>query len=347
MFKQAAVWRGLAILLVVIDHTAVMGLSGLDRIHLQAGSDFLILLNILASFGLYAVPIFLFFSGCYMSYALEKRDIKGSYKIILATLTNVLWPYLIWSCFFYLVIYLDGGQTFTILGYLKNLIVGYPYNFVPILIFFYLISPLLKKLKGPFIFLILGLFFIYQVYLIIVLDPGIQSLFNLKIAPIFAVPILREPLRDWGIYFPMGFYIKYLLQTSDNKKRIYQITFSLLTFLVMLINLIFIAQNDPIPWIRYLVPIPFLVLCVFWEREKIPLFKIFERLGKRSYGLYLINLAIFDLLILLFNQILIAHAEFMVIYFILLFTITIILPVVAMEWIEKNIKRNVYRIVFG
>jgi len=347
MFKQAAVFRGFAIFLVIVDHTIAMGQLGLGRINLPPGTLLSTVLNVLASFSPFAVPIFLFFSGCYINYVLEKRDFKASYKIIFTTITSVLWPYLIWSCLFYIVIFLDGGQSFSILGYVKNLIVGYPYNFVPILIFFYLISPLLSKIRGLKALFIVGFFFLYQIFLIYLLDPAILGFSNIKFMQFLAVPVLKDTLRTWGIYFPLGFYIKSIMHISDSHKKVVSICLGIATLIIVMINLVATIFNYQWPWVKYIVVVPFILLSVLWEREKFPFYKAFERLGKRSYGLYLINLVIFDLSILIFTPILLINSDLMVLYFIILFAITIFLPVLLMDWIEKILNRKVYRFVFG
>jgi fucose 4-O-acetylase-like acetyltransferase len=60
-------------------------------------------------------------------------------------LRHILVPYVIWSAVFYLVVYLLQGEQYTVFEYAKNLAVGYPYHFVPLLVFFYLIAPLIVR----------------------------------------------------------------------------------------------------------------------------------------------------------------------------------------------------------
>lgn len=346
MFKQSTAFKGLAVFLVVVNHTIVMGSAGLGKINIQLSDQFQIGLSILAALGLYAVPLFLFYGGGFTQYALENRDLRTSYKIIFTTILIVLWPYIIWSCVFYLLIYLDGGTTFSFWGYLKNLLVGYPFNFVPILIFFYLISPFLQKIKGPFIAALLFFFLLYQIFLILLNDPDFTGLLPESLH-IFAIPVVREPLRTWALYFPMGFYVKHLLSLISVTKQYFRTVLIVLTLLILGVNLVSILGHIGSPWIKYLLPIPFVLLSIYWQREKIPFYKFFERLGKRSYGIYLINLIFLDVLVLLLIPVLKTVPGFALIYFIILFMVTVSLPVFMMERFEKLVSKKIYRFIFG
>jgi hypothetical protein len=346
MYKQSNAFKGLAICLVILNHTIVMGTLGLGKIQIQLSAQFKTGLSLLSAFGLYAVPLFLFFSGCYLGYALDKRNFQGSYKIVFHYVLNVFWPYLIWSCVFYLLIFLDGGSTYSILGYIKNILIGYPFNFVPIFIFFCLISPFLKKAVGPYIIAILGLFLVYQIFLIMLSDHDFPRTLP-ESYNVFAVPVLREPLRLWALFFPLGFYIKSLLSLSEPKKKVLKTILMVITIAIIIINMVAILAVVNLPWMKYLFPIPFVLLSIFWPRDKIPFLKFFERLGRRSYGLYLINLIALDLLVLLFIPVLKMVPILMPIYFILLFAIVAGIPVYLMEWSEKKVNNRIYHLLFG
>ena len=339
--------RGLAIFIVVLNHTIVIGLAGLEKIQLQASGILLTILNILTTLGVYAVPIFLFFAGCYINYALEGRSLWNSYRIIFKTILIVLWPYIIWSILFYMVIYLDGRTYFTLWGYLKNLIVGYPYNFIPILIFYYLLSPILSKFKGYSFLIPICFIAVYQIFLIALGNPSFFG-FNLpEYTHIFALPVLHETMRLWAIFFPMGLYVKSFTSMSEPHKRTYIIILSILAIAVLILSYLSLYGPLQLAWINFLVPIPFLLLSVLWERKKIPFLKFLERLGKRSYGLYFMNLIVLDGLVLIFNLFLKHNSNLIIFYFMGLFLVTLVLPVVFMEWVERKLNRKVYLYLFG
>lgn len=345
MFKQSTAFKGIAIFLVILNHTTVMGGAGLARLQINPSDQLSIILKILAAFGYYAVPIFLFFSGCYLSYALEKRNLTNSYKIILTNIKVVLWPYLIWSCLFYLLIYFDGGQTFTIGGYIKNIIVGYPYNFVPILIFFYLISPLLKRVQGVSVGIVLFICLLYQIFLILILDPELSGAFPDFLRG-FAPPVLRDPMRTWLIYFPLGLFIKTFLVISKKAQHYLKyalIPISLLTLVLHILDVVNVLKS---PWFVYILPLPMCLLLIYWERDKIPFVKFFERLGKKSYGLYLVNLISLDLLSIGLNLFVESNSLFIPIYYLLLFAFTVLVPLLFLEWFESRNKK-IFRYFFG
>src|SRR3990172_12585959 len=92
-------------------------------------------LSFLQGLGILAVPTFLFISGSFVAYAAQGDPPHLSRKFLLSSLRHILIPYMIWSLVFYIFIYFYLDVQISILGYLKNLIVGYPFHFVPLLVF--------------------------------------------------------------------------------------------------------------------------------------------------------------------------------------------------------------------
>lgn len=144
MNRQFPALRGFAILLVVINHSIVLSLQAITQHNLPRTPlwelNFLLTIK---EMGVVAVPIFLFLAGAFMMYAMKDKKIRQNYRLVLPALKNVVFPYIIWSVVFYIFIYFLRAETFSLPGYLKNLIVGYPFNFVPILVFYIIIAPLL------------------------------------------------------------------------------------------------------------------------------------------------------------------------------------------------------------
>ena len=83
------------------------------------------------------------------------------------------------------------------------------------------------------------------------------------------------------------------------------------------------------------------------ERKKIPILSFFENLGKRSYGLYFMNLIIINLLIFFTAKLIpVLYFSETLVVGILVF-ITIILSLLSMQWVERGPGKKIYRYIFG
>src|SRR5512139_3000186 len=102
MNRQLGALRGLAILIVVLYHTIGLGISipqewGYPSIEVWSRT----ILSLLQQPGTFAVPIFLFISGCFVSYAAGGTPPRLSWKTVWSGLKRLLWPYILWSSVFY------------------------------------------------------------------------------------------------------------------------------------------------------------------------------------------------------------------------------------------------------
>ena len=88
--------RGIAILVVVINHSIYMGMTYSDEWGYSGPIGFLRVIFIgISQLGIFSVPIFLFISGCVSNYALSGLDQKYPVKVLVNGIKNILFPYLI------------------------------------------------------------------------------------------------------------------------------------------------------------------------------------------------------------------------------------------------------------
>ena len=158
MRKQIPILRGLAILAVVSYHCAAWGHHVLcywaHRYRAveapnfdQFGSFSYWVLLLIRQLAWFAVPAFLFIAGFSLAYAITGRPMTAAYKIVWTRTKILLWPYLIWSLVIFFGDFLQG-QTYPILGYVGLLVRGGAvpaYWFIPMLIQFYILSPLIVR----------------------------------------------------------------------------------------------------------------------------------------------------------------------------------------------------------
>ncbi|HWQ05169.1 MAG TPA: acyltransferase, partial [Longilinea sp.] len=298
MGRQFQLLRGFAILLVLLNHTITMSFWMADRYGypIPVGAEYVIF-DILRTIGLFSVPLFLFLSGAFFTFAIQNRSLSGSYKLVWHDLGNILWPYIIWSIVFYGMVFFLLGEKYSFLGYIKNLIVGYPNNFVPVLILFYLLAPILVRIAKRQPVLLLVVIFAYQLFLTNVLQPGVLGFTFPAWAKYLAPPIVRDTLSTWAIFFPFGMvYNQYLVVWN---KSLHKYALILWVSLFALFSLAVLSNLGILNFVvsGILVPIMGMMLIPAIRRDIVPFYRWMEDVGKRAYGLYLTNLIVVTLLL--------------------------------------------------
>jgi len=124
--------RGIAILLVIINHSVTLGLQFARNQEITVPPWQKFILISIKELGIFAVPLFLFLAASYFVYAAQGKNLKSMFRLIPNNLMYIALPYLIWSLFYYVLEYVLFNKQQTIIGYAKSLIVGYPNNFVPL-----------------------------------------------------------------------------------------------------------------------------------------------------------------------------------------------------------------------
>jgi peptidoglycan/LPS O-acetylase OafA/YrhL len=346
--RQFGALRGLAILLVVLNHSITLGLAALRQWGYTPAPllERYVLVG-LKQLGLVAVPTFLFLSGTFAAYAVQGKAWRPAYRTIFASLKHVVWPYLIWSVVYYALMAVVAGERTTALGYAKHLLVGYPFNFVPLLVVFYLAAPLLVRPAQRFPALTLLAVLGYQLFLVNVLKPGALGFALPAWAGILAPPGIRLTLALWALFFPLGMvYSLHARQVLPWLQRVWPV---LAVAAVGLFALAFLEEWSVLsaPLAAVLCPVAVVLLFPLLRRDAIPLAGRLEQLGKRAYGLYLTNLIVLNLALALvhaalpwlFGQLLVLAG--------LLFVATLILPQLLIALAERLPNPRAHRYVFG
>lgn len=347
MNRQFPALRGVAIFLVVINHSITLGLAAARDAGLAVPTWEKYLLIALKEFGIAAVPIFLFLAACFFAYGAQGKSIKQGYRLVFQGLLYIFIPYVLWSLAFYGLEVLLGTSVFSVSAALRNLLVGYPFNFVPILVFFYLLAPLLVRAEQKYPLLVTGLFLFYQLILINLLQPGWLGFSFPGWMSFLAVPVLKLPLAVWGVFYPLG--LAYSLHAPQWTPGLTRWRWLLLGVFVLLYLAAWATQVSllAVPLAEVFAPLPLMLLLPLIQRKAIPLVSWFETLGKRSYGLYLTNLLVITLLVALVKSRAPWLLQIQSALAILLAAITLSSVPAAMQWIERKGGRQVYRYLFG
>ncbi len=348
MNRQFGALTGLAMFLIVLNHSISVGMDAIAK----SGSRMLpasglLILQILQAFGAFAVPIFFFISGSFVAYAARGDPPRISRKFLESSLRHILIPYLIWSILFYLLVYIQFNERYSLLGYTKNLLVGYPYHFIPLLAFYYLLSPLIVVLARRYAALLLAAIGIYQLFSINVLNPGYFGFAFPEWTHRLTLPILRTTLADWGIYFPLGLVYGMHARRLLPWLKKYSWIFILMTALLFLSGILNANKVLIFPLARLLCPLTFALILPVIPRDRIPWARSLEKIGQRSYGVYLTHLIVLDISLLLLRS----YAPWMIALPLLLFPVLLslglLLPMLIMYVAVQGPTRRIYRYVFG
>jgi surface polysaccharide O-acyltransferase-like enzyme len=349
MNRQFGVLSGLAILLIVVNHAIVMSLTPpQDSGILPITGWERDVLSFIQTLGIVAVPIFLFISGSFIAYVARGDPPKLSVKFLITSLKNILLPYVIWAIIFYAMIYFLYGQNFTFFGYIKNLLVGYPFHFIPLLVFYYVISPALVRLGKKHGLLLILVILFYQLLLLNIVKPGILGFKLPEGASYLSPPVLRNTMSEWAVFFPLG--LVYGLHTKIlnpiiNKLRWF-IAFIFLSFFILeLLNGIFKIINFPIA--RYISMVAFILIIPAIKRDSFPFVRQLEKIGSKSYGIYLTHLLLINISVLILQSLALWLYKIPFVLPMILFVLGISLSLGLMEFTTKTPTKRIYRYVFG
>ncbi len=348
MNRQFGALQGLAIFLVVLNHSITMGLEIYKLGYpppAQEGWLYYILLT-LRDLGPCAVPTFLFISGWFFAYSARGKDPKLYWKVVWTGLRHLLWPYLFWSVMFYLI-RLERNEVYTPLGYLKNLVVGYPFHFVPLIAFYYVLSPLLVRLAKRFGFVLVVVIGLYQLILINVVYPGTLGFTFPGWVNFLAPPVLRLTLAEWAIFFPLG--LVYSINSGSmlpwlQRFRWVNLAVTTALFVLSLLDALSVLR---FPLAGFIYPLTFTLFVPTVRRDSIPMVRELEKIGRSAYGLYLTNLLVIEVVLLGIHFLVPWVFSYQALLQPILFITGLVGPLLLIKSVMYLPTRPAYRYVFG
>lgn len=360
---------GLATIAVVLNHAAGWGITAMfwwaHRFRSVTSPDFDQLeslpywgLSIIKILTLFSVPAFFFISGFFVAYA--SRGITSTYtwKMAKVRIINLLPPYLIWSLIVFLVDYV-AGTIYLPSTYLINLLLGKAteaFWFVPLLIQYYLIAPLLVPLaKNHWKFLL-------------VVSAAIQGLVQLfwymrnGYLPGFSLltgSFLGKLLfLDSGIFF---FVAGIVAGLNLEEFKLFIKKFKWIFFFVMLISAIlsmveYQAQvvTDRGTWdgdfrtiFQFFFAAAFIAFYLASDRIPAIQMKNLIKVGSRSYGIFLVHVPVITIAAKILYHIAPWIFGFQSIFLLLLVLCGLGLPFFFMEISSRTPIRVYYKYLFG
>jgi len=195
--------------------------------------------------------------------------------------------------------------------------------------------------------LLLVLIGLYQLALINLLNPGYLGFVFPETASFLAVPVLHTTLMEWGIYFPLGLVYGLRARKIIPWSHKYRWVFAGLTLLLFGIGLLNAFSVVSVPLARFFCPLAFMLLLPGIKRDAIPLVRLLERVGKRSYGIYLTHLIVINLFLYGLASLSTWFFQYVFLISALFFVIGFGIPLLIMESVAKSPAKRVYRYIFG
>lgn len=373
MNKRFLLLNGIAIVAVVTNHSTFSGFLAMfwwtDRYrnvaipnYDQIGSFSYYFLVCAQKLALFCVPAFLFTSGLFLAYAAHGNHASLTWDTIKRRVLNLIPPYLIWTTVIFLTEFLLGNNMS-----IWNYFIGYisiedsPLFFIPLLCFYFLISPLLVKLirykLSIFVALSVGVFLMIMADSYIVL---ISQIFHNENPTLkFATSMLRtDKIFEYFFYYAFGmlsgFYQSAIKNWIVRHRWLLLVTVILSAILAVAeAEWVFLATTME-TWRTRTMSLPTFLYSIsfilsFWAFEKIspPFSKLFYRIGTESLAIYLVHKVILRIV-----PKLVYHAApwmlgIQIVYIPLLIIMGVGMPLIITIIVKRTPLRAIYRSLFS
>jgi len=359
MTKRLLLLNGLAALMVVINHSASYGLNAMffwaDRYRNvtvpnfdQYGSFAYYVLFIAHEVAEFAIPAFLFVSGFFVAFAARTNKSGVSWEFVSSRIKKLIVPFIIWTTILMILLRRFPPT-------LQELLTVYYY--IPLIIQYYLLSPILVPLARNHWRLLLvdtaliqlGLGFLRLPALLNLDWPGVDLLIRLT-------PIWFFPGRIF--YFSLGLVAG--LHVQDFSQWIHRARWGLLitaflTFGITILEYEYLVHLLDRYW---LIPVyagalkPIyavsIVLCILAFIEvRYPFANKISEIGAKSLGIYFVNTPVLYVVGSLLYYLAPAILGMPFLYQAILLTFGYAVPILMMSITARTPARKLYRYVFG
>lgn len=359
--------RGLAIIGVVVEHTAGWGFTAMffwtDRYRPVSVPNFDQMGGI-AYYGLrvaemvfnFSLPVFFLVSGYFMQLTYQKE--KYLWKKIYSRIERLAIPFIFWSVLM-ILINISQGSRYTVLSFIRAIITGSsapPFYFIPALIQLYLLSPLIiNQLEKRYLW-VLGLTAFIQLFsvglgyaaILNVNTPVIKQLLFLNNSELFAHHVFWFTLGIAIGLFPEKFFELF------ERTKWWMLGLSLVTIVLGIVEkelLLTLSgkvwSGRPITLIDQVNMFAVTFTLLAFRDWRLPFAKQFSYLGSKSYGIYLVHF-----MILIFVAKVIYHLAPIIlsnqlIYQIILLSMAITIPLIIMDIAGRFASGRYYTYLFG
>lgn len=360
MTRKLLFLSGLAIFAIPIQHASAYGLQALfewtDRYMDVAvpnydllGSPAYYVLTILRQLSVFSVPGFLVISGYFIAFMARGKEGKVTLNATLPRIRTLIPPFVVWTVVRFALLRDFPDSIDEVLN---------PYHFVPLLIQFYLLAPVMVPLAKRNWKWFLAFFAVLHIGV-----EAVRYLDQLGMAVPGGEFVLAATPR-WLFYaqqpFWLPFGLVFGLRTSEfidfmkrNRSRLW---IGVIVFAVLSLVEYFAADvvNGP-AWIgptfagfsRNLYILSALMLILVLDESRFPFLKTFEEWGSRSLGIYLGNIPFIYVVAVFLYLYLPWVLGVQLLYIPILFAAGFFGPLLLMAAVRRSPLRRFYRYVFG
>ncbi|MCP4536096.1 MAG: acyltransferase [Chloroflexi bacterium] len=350
MRRTIPILRGLAILGVIFNHANWHALSRFAAGDVK-GYPFLAFDQI----GKFAIPAFMAIAGYFIAYATSggKRDL--SWQVVRARLVGLLWPWLIWSAIMMIGQFVQG-RSLSLAEFVRTLFIHY--YFIPLLILYYLLAPLVVKLARSNVRGLLVGAAVVQLLTI--------ALFYARVYH----PLFPGALKSWvdlgplqylrfAFYFPFGVVCGMFSRATKNSLTRFKSVLPWLTLIffglavvetMMAYNLggnVWPTGGDQTKLSSALFSTALVFCFVIFDKLTVPSIRTAKKLGAHSYGLYLCHYPILGIIAKVIERVVPGVASQGWLLLSLLFVLTVAFAMLLMEGVSKLPAKRFYRYLFG
>ncbi|MGH2536978.1 MAG: acyltransferase family protein [Candidatus Promineifilaceae bacterium] len=359
MAKRLLLLNGIAIAGIVLHHAAAYALQAMfewtDR-YLPVAVPNYDQLGSLPYYGLMvvrllmtaAVPAFFFVSGYFVAFMARGGRSRVTLNMVTPRIKVLLIPFLIWTALRYVLL----RRLPTSLDDILN-----PYHFIPLLIQFYLLAPLMVDLARRDWKLLLAPAALFQL-----VGPVIRVLSALLTGAPLQEELLDLPrwlfLVGHPFWFPFGIVAG--LYLSEARSWLARQRKALLAAVILLGGLVLAeywlvdAANGQ-EWLgpgfsgiaHHLFSFALILYVLALEPAAVPLSRHFSQLGTQTLGIYLMNIPAVYVAAVLMYRLTPALLGYQLVYFALLVLVGLGVPLLLMRAVRRSPARVGYRYLFG
>lgn len=369
MIRRLLLLNGVAIVAVILFHSAGWGFIAMnfwtDR-YLpvavpnfdQMGSASYFLLRAIEQLSLVAIPSFLFVSGYFIAFAAGRTAKTVSWSIVWSRIRGLLIPYLVWSLLLILLAAVQG-RTRSPGGYVQLLFTGGvnpAYYYIPLLIQYYLLSPLLVPLARRNWLLLLTITGLIQLGVQLLYYPTLLGWETTAFDPIInTVPKWFFPSRIFWFSLGVvaGFHIKAFTQTLVRYKRVL-LGATIVLFFVGVVEWEVILSYSGQEWVDHretiidsIYSVTFIFSFLAYFGTTLPLTNQINELGIRSMGIYLVHSPAMEYTGRLVARFLPGMLAYQVFFALIIGVIGLGVPLILMTLVNRSPFQRYYKYIFG
>jgi probable poly-beta-1,6-N-acetyl-D-glucosamine export protein len=365
MARRLLLLNGIAIVCVILFHAAGWSYTAMfawvhrynGTVPVEYGASYYTL-RLVEQFVQFCIPAFLFVSGYFVAFMTGSKRKTLEWKVVATRVKFLVIPYLLWSLLLILANFAQG-RTNSPIELARMILTGATnpaYYFVPLLIQFYLIAPLVVPIVRAHWKLALVVTGILQLIVSLLQYPAVLN--SGSPALVTAALMLPKWLFITRIFwFVLGIAVGFhLAQMKGALERMRWVLLALIPVLYVVgyVEWEWLVRLSGQNWIetRETVVDLFYALVVLlgfmaWAATALPANKTLEDLGGRSYGIYLVHSPVMEFFSRGVYHLAPALLAFPLVLFVALIVLGLGIPVLLMYLVNHSPARQLYSYQFG